>query len=61
MNRAEARRRLEGCTRFQFVRGCVVVRDVALLAALEREGEAARPAVTGNHPIDHEHARVLAA
>ncbi len=38
MDRAEARRKLEHSTRFQFVGDRLVVRSVALLAAIERQG-----------------------
>lgn len=38
MDRAEARRKLEHSTRFQFVGDRLVVRNAALLAAIERLG-----------------------
>lgn len=38
MERAEARRKLESSTRFQFVGDRLVVRDVALIAAIARLG-----------------------
>lgn len=62
MNRAEAIRRLEASTRFQFVGDKVLIRSVAVIEALKqvKDGSAAA-ALTGERDASLDTALVLAA